>query len=584
MRIWSHVLAIVVATATWIPLGTAQSADRNLVGHWKLRGDCRDYSGAGNHGVNHGVELETGAFDGAGAYIEVPSSDSLRVGSGDFAICAWIETAEQIDDIVGDVLDFYDPARRRGITLSISSSAGGYQSQGTDRHIHFGIDDAKTTDWQDCGRPNATSNYVGNSLTVYKGALYAATTDAQDEEDWCHVYRYDGGQRWIDCGRVGNGRTTGVLPLIVHDGDFYAATGTYDWTRVASGSYDPGRVYRYLGGNRWEDCGQPSEHCTLNCMASYKGKLYVGGGRNDKESGVFVHEGGLTWRPSKVFAKAGPGRLFPHAMCRHNGKLFVAYPGAWSFDGDAWTYAGDTLPPDQNWFLQTHSLSIFQGKLHAGTWPEGKVSVYEGGQDWRVIGRVGVDGMEVMALAVYNGKLFGASIPRAEVCRYDGDFEWTSLKRFYSPEGYDPGVPGKMSKKQVNEASRVTSLTVFDGKLFASTGSSTSSVLDAPADVRGKVFSMEAGKMASYDDDLGPGWKHLAAIREGGLLKLYIDGELVAKSSPFNAAEYDLSTDGPLRLGFGQTEYFDGRMADVRLYRTALSEAQIQELCSKRPD
>jgi concanavalin A-like lectin/glucanase superfamily protein len=189
-----------------------------------------------------------------------------------------------------------------------------------------------------------------------------------------------------------------------------------------------------------------------------------------------------------------------------------------------------------------------------------------------------------MALAVYNGKLFGASIPRAEVCRYDGDFEWTSLKRFYSPEGYDPGVPGQMSKKQVNEASRVTSLTVFDGKLFASTGSSTSSVLDAPADVRGKVFSMEAGKMASYDDDLGPGWKHLAAIREGGLLKLYIDGELVAKSSPFNAAEYDLSTDGPLRLGFGQTEYFDGRMADVRLYRTALSEAQIQELCSKRPD
>ena len=584
MRRWNHVLAIVVATATWIPSGAAQSTDRSLVGHWKLRGDCRDYSGAGNHGVNHGVELEMGVFDGASAYIEVPNSDSLRLGSRDFAICAWIETAEQIDDIVGDVLDFYDPARRRGITLSISSSAGGYQSQGTDRHVHFGIDDAKTTDWQDCGRPNATSNYVSNSLTVYKGRLYAATTDAQDEGQWCHVYRYDGAQNWIDCGRVGNGRTTGVLPLIVHDGELYAATSTYDWTRVRDGSYDPGRVYRYLGGKQWEDCGQPSEHCTLHCMASYKGKLYVGGGRNDQESGVFVHEGGSTWRPSKIFAKAGPERLFPHAMCRHNGMLFVAYPGAWSFDGDVWTYAGDTLPPDQNWFLQTHSLTIFQGKLHAGTWPESKVSVYEGGKDWRVMGRVGVGGMEVMALAAYNGKLFGASIPRAEVCRYDGEFEWTSLKRFYSPEGYDPGVPGKMSKKQVNEASRVTSLTIFDGKLFASTGSSTSSVLDAPADVRGKVFSMEAGKMASYDDDLGPGWKHLAAVRDGGLLKLYIDGELVAESTAFDPKEYDLSHDSPLRIGFGQTEYFDGRMADVRLYRTALSEAQIQELCSQRPD
>jgi hypothetical protein len=63
-----------------------------------------------------------------------------------------------------------------------------------------------------------------------------------------------------------------------------------------------------------------------------------------------------------------------------------------------------------------------------------------------------------------------------------------------------------MSKKDVCEASRVTSMTVFDGKLFASIGSSTSSILDAPADVRGKVFSIEAGKVASYDDDLGPGW------------------------------------------------------------------------------
>ena len=34
-----------------------------LVGHWTLRGDCRDCSGQGNHGVNHGVKLDGG--DGA---------------------------------------------------------------------------------------------------------------------------------------------------------------------------------------------------------------------------------------------------------------------------------------------------------------------------------------------------------------------------------------------------------------------------------------------------------------------------------------------------------------------------------------
>src|SRR5688572_33260150 len=83
----------------------APAAEPGLVGHWKLEGDCRDYSGQGNHGVNHGVELETGEFDGAGAYLEVPSSESLILGTSDFTFCARIFTDEQLDDIVGDVPD-----------------------------------------------------------------------------------------------------------------------------------------------------------------------------------------------------------------------------------------------------------------------------------------------------------------------------------------------------------------------------------------------------------------------------------------------------------------------------------------------
>jgi len=269
-------------------------------------------------------------------------------------------------------------------------------------------------------------------------------------------------------------------------------------------------------------------------------------------------------------------------MCRHNGKLYTAFPCAYAFDGKTWSYIGDTLPAGQTWFLQTHSLELYQGKLHAGTWPEGKVSVYEGGENWRLVGRVGVDGTEVNALAVYNGKLYGGSIPRAEVCRYDGTPEWTSLKRFYSPEGWQPALPGHASRKQYNLWTRVTSLTVFDGKLFASTGSCTASVLDAPSDVRGKVFSMEAGKVASYDDDLGPGWKHITAMRNGGELKVYVDAKLVARSSHFDPAEYDLSTDVPLRIGFGQTEYFAGRMADVRLYNRSLTDQEIQNLATTK--
>ena len=231
----------------------------------------------------------SGAFDGAHAYIEVPASDSLKLGTGDFTICARVYTEKQLDDIVGDVLDMYDPAARRGITLSINSSAGGFQSQGTDRHVYFGIDNAQMSDWQDCGRPSAASNYVSESMTVYKGKLYAGTTGGKEEKDWRHVYRYEGGQKWTDCGQVGDGKTQGVGPLIVHNGDLYAVTWTVDWTRVRDGGYDPGRVYRYLGGTQWEDCGQPSDSRTLNCIASYKGKLYVGGG--PETWGVFTQDG-----------------------------------------------------------------------------------------------------------------------------------------------------------------------------------------------------------------------------------------------------------------------------------------------------
>jgi hypothetical protein len=52
---------------------------------------------------------------------------------------------------------------------------------------------------------------VSNSLTVYDGHLYAGIIDAGDESGWCHVYRYASGKEWIDCGRVGKGKTTGVM-------------------------------------------------------------------------------------------------------------------------------------------------------------------------------------------------------------------------------------------------------------------------------------------------------------------------------------------------------------------------------------
>ena len=192
---------------------TADEAVRQpgLIAWWTLDGDCRDHSGHGNHGKNRGVILKTGGFDGRGAYIEVPHHESLALGKSDFSVCAWVSTENHVTDVLGDVISKYDPARRKGFTLNLKSSSGGYQSSGDDRHVYFGIDNGKLSDWRDCGRPSKTSNYVSNSLTVFRGKLFAAITDAQDAKDWCHVYRYEGGKKWADCGRVGKGKPTGVM-------------------------------------------------------------------------------------------------------------------------------------------------------------------------------------------------------------------------------------------------------------------------------------------------------------------------------------------------------------------------------------
>jgi hypothetical protein len=129
----------------------------------------------------------------------------------------------------------------------------------------------------------------------------------------------------------------------------------------------------------------------------------------------------------------------------------------------------------------------------------------------------------------------------------------------------------------------VTSLTTFQGKLFASLGSCTSSRLDAPCDFRGTVWSMEAGRNVSYDHDLGPGWQHLTAVRRSDRLELYVNGQLAGTSAAFTPADYDLTTDSPLRIGFGEVDYFSGKIREVRLYGRALLPNEIAGLAADKP-
>ena len=359
-----------------------------LVGYWPLQGDCQDHSGAGRHGINHGVELETAQFNGRDSFIEVPAA-GLNLGTNDFTISAWVHTEEYFDDVIGDVVSQYDAARRKGLNLYIRASAGGYNSQGDDRHVYFGIDNAQLGPWEDCGRPSATSNYVSNSMTVFDGQLYVGITDAEKKEDWAHVFRYQGGTSWEDCGRVTDREAHGAGPMIVHDDNLYVATWNYDWTRVAAPPgvktvYDVDfcHVYRYAGDQQWIDCGQPGQSKRLFGIASYKGSLYVVG----DDMTCQRYQGGTQWERVGSFIRYG------HPMGIHDGRLFVglhnpasvqAYDGT-SLEGlaesqpDAAGRHTDACVRRVSGTFARHDLAggdrrAFDGSRHLGVaWPVGR--------------------------------------------------------------------------------------------------------------------------------------------------------------------------------------------------------------------
>jgi hypothetical protein len=562
-------LAIVLANSVRLLV----AAEQGLVGHWKLDGDSQDSSGAEHRALNHHVNLETGEFNGRNAYLEIPAADNLNFGTGDFSISLLINSDKNLTDIVGDLVTKFDATHRKGWNLTVNASNPGYNSTSNVRHLFFGVDNDTAGEWTDCGRPNPKT-HISDALTVFNGDLYAGSTDARDEADWAHVYRYRGGKVWEDLGRLGGGKTRGVYAMVVHDGALYAATSASHGGQPAT--MDFGRVYRYAGDKKWEDIGQPGKNFRLNSLASFGGKLYVAGFNIGPEPGhVYVYEGDKNWR------ECGEFNGWPHALAVHDGRLFAAYPQGevYAFDGNSWENLGNPHGTFSE-CNQIHSMGVHRGELHVGSWPKGKVAVWRNSK-WHDLGQLG-DSTEVIGLTVYNGSLYAGAIPRAEVFRFDGDHRWTSLRRLFDPPNFAPVGVGS-GAKAVEDWSRASSLAVFNGKLFVTTATCYRTYVEAPRpdEIRGKVYSLKVGEGVGYDRALGPGWKHIVAVRAGNSLKLYIDGRLAASQK--NAKPLDISSEAPLQIGFGPQSHFAGQLRDIRLYNRALSIDEVQSLNSHRP-
>lgn len=532
--------------------GATAGAEDGLIARWELTENARDSSGHGHHATNHGVRLspEGAIFDGIDAWLEVPVSGSLKLGSKDFTIAAWIETDEKLDDVLGDVMSCYDPVARTGFNLSLMNYAGCTNAQSNWRNVLFGIDAGHVDpEWTDCGRPG--TNQQVKSLTVFDGGLYAAVWEPDDRKAG-HVYRYAGGTRWIDCGSPD--KANAIATLAVFNGRLYAGSEMYS----GGGSSLPlslnqnhgGSVFRYEGGTRWTNCGKIADVRSVSGLAVFDGKLYAGTGTTGawrdtpRTRGMYRFDGIGKW------TSCGCPDLRVVHLSVHNGNLFgLSYDDGGFFrygGGTDWTRLGPL--PDTT---QVYATAVYEGRIHAGTWPTGSVFRYESPQKWTHVGRLGEE-KEVMGMAVYNGKLYAGTLPFADVYRYEGGDKWVTT--------------GRLDNTPDVRYRRAWSMAVYDGKLFCGTLPS------------GHVLSLEAGKSATYDRALSAGRHHLTAVRTSDRLKMYIDGKLVSESSTFDAAEYDLTTDSPLKIGFGRHDHFNGRMRDVRIYDRALSVVDIQRV------
>lgn len=536
----------------WSPVAVAQV---KLIGHWPLQQSAEDVSESALPSSASGIEFggegpgktwtKSAHFDGVKSLVEVTAGDKFDLSDKPFSIAAWINSPEANKDVPGDIVSQYDPVTRTGFHLGLYSHGGVTNSQSNHRQLHFGIDQGREeTGFTDHGQlGNAV--YVF-SLCVHDDKLYASTCHAGAEEAG-RVFRFEGGDKWTDLGSPD--KANAVSAMAVFDGSLYVASSKY---RLAGSSLAEsenknfgGRIFRLGANDEWIACGSlPPETEGVSSLIEFGGKLYAGS--LYKPAGFFQYEGDSKWTVLET-----PFGKRVEAMTVFNGSIYSSCydeGSVFRFDGEKWHEAGKI--PNAT---QTYGFAIHNGSLFVSEWPQAHVFRYLGGTDWEDAGKLGEE-LEAMPLVVYNGKMYGGTLPLAEVYRYDGATTWTKFGRV----DHTPDVRFR----------RAWSMAVYKGRLFVGALPS------------GRVLSIEVGRNATYDKSLSAGWHHVAAVRDESRLRLYVDGNQIAESAELNGQEFNLKSNQPLKFGMGAQDHFHGRLADVRIYRGALTEAEVKNLAA----
>ncbi len=534
-----------------------QVSSADLLLHLPLRTDYREtVSGLVLPGTADRPRPADGAAFLGGVPLTIPAETLSSLGTGDFTLSTWLRVAVDGSGHTGDLLCQYDPARRRGLHLTLKTATGVTSSQSNLRHLQFGIDDDRGGTWQPCGRPG--DSILAFSLAVHENELYAGTCEPAAGKSG-RVYRYAGESSWIDCGAPD--QSNSVTSMAVWRGHLYVGTGKYRLggsSLTESPNTEPGgRIFRYEGGTRWTMCGQLPGTEAVGGLVVFRDRLYA--------SSLYKPAGFFRLEPESEQWTSLPIPQSPDASGqltdRRVESLHVtedslvagSYDGGhvYRFDGSSWQDLGRL---GEN--TQTYSFVSLNGQLLVGTWPSGRAYSRVADGNWQDAGRLGEE-LEVMGMLVHNGRLFAGSLPLGQVYTLDAPGHWQ--------------LSAQLDQTPNVKYRRVWTMAEHRGELFCSTLPS------------GVVWRYRQGRQVQWGQSLAGGWQHVAAVRTGGKLTLFLNGREVARAAASEPGErlFDLTTQSPLQIGGGTNGALGGFLRDLRIHARALTEAEIGQLAEQ---
>jgi hypothetical protein len=536
-------------TLTLLLLASPLTATTGPSSHWPLVRDTRNAVPGAPHGEPSGLSFTPGGpvaaharFDGRATQITIPGAPVLAIGQGDFTLALRVHTAAELDDDLGDLVSHYDARTRTGFTLALRHASGVTHSQPNHRQLQFGIDAGSEPEFRDEGRPGAA--IFGQSMAVHAGSLYVGTCETGPNGTG-RVFRYTGPGRWEDCGAPD--RANSITAMTVWNGHLIAGSGKYrlggSALKESENPHLGGRVYRYLGGQRWELIRHFTGMESVGGLLVHRGALHVGSLYRPAAFWRGTTSG--SWEELPV-----PGGKRIEALASFNGEIWATgydEGHVYRWDGIRWTDLGRVGEPENT---QTYAFAVQAGRLQVATWRTGKVFAWDG-TAWLDRGRLGSE-LEVMGMMVHNGAFYAGTLPLAQLYRHEGGSDWRLLRQLDTT----PEVQYR----------RVWTMAEYQGRLFATTLPS------------GHVWSLRAGATVSWDHEFPAGWRHVAAQRDGDTLRLWVDGKKVAESRRPGSERFDLSHAGPWKIGAGPGDFFNGGLADVRYYRRALGADEIRAI------